>query len=113
MRIIIITFKEMLMMNQFFEAATPEYDPELPNANAVMASLCCVAVQYASRPSLELAALAADLSQKLMAPQYAESKLVTEVAKRLTAQWSTILRDGLREQNELEVSVMPVSMARH
>jgi hypothetical protein len=100
-------------MNQFFELAAPEYDPELPDANSVMASLCCVAVQYASNPSLELAALATDLSQKLTAPEYAESQLVTEVAKRLAAQWSAILRDGLRERNELEVSVMPVSMARH
>jgi hypothetical protein len=50
------------------------YDPELPDANAVMASLCCVAAQYAGKPSLALAELAADLSRKLTAPQYAESR---------------------------------------
>jgi len=56
-------------MNQYPEA---QYDPDLPDAKAVMASLCCVASQYASNPSLELAQLAASLAHKLTAPQYAE-----------------------------------------
>lgn len=85
------------------------YDPDLPDASAVMASLCCVAAQYASKPSLELAELATNLSHKLTAPQYAESRLVTEVAKRLVKQWEAILRD----QNGLAVSVMPSSVAMH
>jgi hypothetical protein len=85
------------------------YDPDLPNANSVMASLCCVAAQYASNPSLALAELAADLSHKLTAPQYAESRLVTEVAKRLVAQWDAILH----EQNGLVASVMPASRMQH
>jgi len=86
-----------------------KYDPDLPDASAVMASLCCVAAQYASNPSLELAELAADLSHKLTAPQYAESKLVIEVAKRLVRQWEAILQD----HDGLEVSVMPNSMSMH
>lgn len=90
-------------------AAEALYDPELPDANSVLASLCCVAAQYATKPSLELAELAANLSHTLTAPQYAESKLVIEVAKRMVAQWKAILQ----EQNGLVASVMPSSMAMH
>ncbi|MFA6178953.1 MAG: hypothetical protein WC696_04995 [Candidatus Methylopumilus sp.] len=93
-------------MNKKHEAT---YDPELPDASSVMASLCCVAVQYASNPSLELAKLASDLSHKLTAPQYAESKLVIEVAMRLVRQWGAILQ----EQNGLAVSIVPASLALH
>lgn len=85
------------------------YDPDLPNASSVMASLCCVAAQYASKPSLALAELAADLSRKLTAPQYAESRLVTEVAKRLVKQWEAILH----EQNRMVASIMPTSHLKH
>jgi hypothetical protein len=82
-----------------------QFDPDLPNASAVMASLCCVATQYASQPSLELAKLAASLAHKLTAPQYAESKLVVEVAKRLVRQWGAVLDD----QNALLRNLMPSS----
>jgi hypothetical protein len=77
-------------MKQNHEA---QYDPDLPDAKSVMASLCCVASQYASNPSVELAQLAASLAHKLTAPQYAESKLVEEVAKRLVRQWQHVLDD--------------------
>jgi len=90
-------------------AKQAQYDPDLPDASAVMASLCCVAAQYASNPSVELAELAASLSHKLTAPQYAESKLVIEVAKRLVQQWEAILQ----ELDEITVSVMPSNMAVH
>lgn len=83
----------------------PQFDPDLPNASAVMASLCCVATQYASQPSLELAKLAASLAHKLTAPQYAESKLVVEVAKRLVRQWDEVLDD----RNEALRNLMPSS----
>ena len=73
------------------------YDPELPDANAVMASLCCVAARYASHPSADLAQLAANLSRKLMAPQYAgSSRLVSEVAQRLVRQWEAIVIEQSR-----------------
>lgn len=85
------------------------YDPDLPDASAVMASLCCVAAQYASKPSFELATLAANLSRKLTAPQYAESRLVIEVAKRLVAQWEAILH---KQDSEFS-SVIPASPAVH
>lgn len=67
------------------------YDPDLPNANAVMAAICCVSSQYIVNPSADLAMLVADLAHKLTAPQYAESTLVTEVAKRLVNQWNQIV----------------------
>lgn len=73
------------------------YDPELPDANAVLASLCCVAARYAARPSRDLAQLAASLSRKLTAPQYAESKLVSEVAQRLVRQWESIVIEQSRQ----------------
>lgn len=68
------------------------YDPELPTASAVMASLNCVAVQYAQQPSLELAFLASGLAYTLTAPEYAESKLVEEVARSLVFQWDRLLQ---------------------
>ncbi len=86
-----------------------QFDPDLPNASAVMASLCCVATQYASQPSLELAKLAASLAHKLTAPQYAESKLVVEVAKRLVRQWDEVLDEALSEQKEVLRNLMPSS----
>lgn len=89
-------------MNQHPEA---RYDPDLPNASAVLASLCCVAAQYASKPSVELAKLATSLAHKLTAPQYAESKLVTEVAKRLVRQWEDVLND----ETDILRNVMPAS----
>lgn len=72
------------------------YDPDLPDANAVLASLCCVAARYAARPSTDLAELAASLSRKLTAPQYAESRLVSEVAQRLVKQWESIVIEQSR-----------------
>lgn len=78
-----------------------QYDPDLPDAKAVMASLCCVASQYASNPSRELAQLAASLAYKLSAPQYAESRLVEEVAKRLVRQWQQVLADQADTMRDL------------
>ncbi len=80
----------VIRMNQQSETDA-QFDPDLPTANAVMASLCCVAAQYASRPSTELAKLALDLAYKLTAPQYAESELITEVAQQLVRQWKQVL----------------------
>lgn len=86
------------------------YDPDLLNANAVMASLCCVAAKYATTPSLDLAKLAADLAYKLTASEYAESPLVVEVAKRLVVQWHNVMREqeyALREGVLMISQVMP------
>lgn len=67
------------------------YDPDLPKAADVMASLCCVATQYASDPSLDLALLGFGLAQTLTAPEYAESHLIVTVSKQLLDQWQTLL----------------------
>lgn len=69
------------------------YDPDLPTANEAMASLCCVATQYAKEPSLDLATLASSLAHTLTAPEYAETKLIAAVAKRLVYQWDSVLRE--------------------
>jgi len=69
------------------------YDPDLPTAGEVMASLCCVATQYAKEPSLDLATLASSLARTLTAPEYAETKLIVAVAKRLVYQWDSVLRE--------------------
>lgn len=67
------------------------YDPDLPTAGDVMASLCCVATQYASDPSLDLALLGYGLAQTLTAPEYAESKLIVTVSRQLLDQWQSLL----------------------
>ena len=91
-------------MNQQAET-NAQFDPDLPTASAVMASLCCVAAQYASKPSMELAKLALDLAYKLTAPEYAESKLITEVAQQLVRQWKQILYQ--RVQTRAAGMIMP------
>jgi hypothetical protein len=85
------------------------FDPDLPNASAVLASLCCVAARYASHPSVALARLASDLAHQLMAPHYAESELMIEVAKRLASQWDAILH----EQHLTLASLQPSSSTKH
>jgi hypothetical protein len=85
------------------------FDPDLPNANAVMAAICCTSSQYVMNPSMDLAKLVAGLAHKLTAPQYAESRLVTEVAKRLVSQWDAIVE----EQQAGLVNLMPGSNAVH
>jgi hypothetical protein len=86
-----------------------QHDYYLPNANAVMASLCCVAARYAANPSLELATLAAELSRQLAAPRYAESRLVSEVAQRLIQQWEGIVS----ERTATFATLIPASPAVH
>lgn len=86
-----------------------QFDPELPTASAVIASLCCVAAQYANSPSLELARLALDLARKLTAPQYAESKLIVEVAQQLVRQWDQVLHRQMNRPG----AVAPGSQSVH
>ncbi len=79
------------------------FDPELPTAKEVMAAICCVATQYALNPSLDLANTALTLSHKLTAPEYAETKLIVEIAKRLVFQWDEVLR----EHTYIQMQVIP------
>ena len=72
-------------------ASSSLFDPDLPTARDVMTSLCCVATQYASEPSLDLALLGFGLAQTLTAPEYAESDLIVRVSKQLLDQWQSLL----------------------
>lgn len=67
------------------------FDPDLPDANAVMAAICCVSARFAANPSLELALLASDLSFKLMAEEYAETPLIADIACHLVKQWDAVV----------------------
>ncbi len=67
------------------------FDPDLPTACSVLASLNCVAVQFAMSPSIVLAELAASLAYTLSAPEYAESELIVAVAKNLVQQWDAVV----------------------
>ena len=93
------------MQLQMAAKETPSvlFDPDLPTAKDVMAAICCVATHYAMKPSLDLAKLAADLSLKLTAPEYADSQLIKEIAKRLSNQWDDIVID----HQALETQVLP------
>lgn len=77
------------------------FDPELPTAKEVMAAICCVATQYALNPSLDLAKTALTLAHKLTAPEYAETKLIVEIAKRLVFQWEEVLREHAYIQSQV------------
>ena len=77
------------------------FDPELPTAKEVMAAMCCVATQYALNPTLEMAQSASSLAHKLTAPEYAETKLIVEIAKRLVQQWDEVLREHLYVETQL------------
>lgn len=79
------------------------FDPELPTATDVMAAICCVATQYALNPSMDLAKLALGLANNLSAPEYAQTRYIEEVAKKLMMQWDSVLA-GFQA---IEASVMP------
>lgn len=68
------------------------YDPDLPNASAVLVSLSCVATRYALNPSEDLALLGCSLAETLTAPEYAESGLITTAAKQLLQEWQSLLQ---------------------
>lgn len=87
-------FKHQKFKHQACCNVQTEYDADLPDANAVMAAICCASSQYAVHPSVELAMLIEDLAYKLSAPEYAESPLIEEVASRLLIQWSAIVDNG-------------------
>jgi hypothetical protein len=75
------------------------FDPEMPDATAVMASLLSVTTIYAGKPSFELAKLALSLAETLTAPEYAESELICSVSKRIHMQWGFVVQDYERLQS--------------
>lgn len=88
---------------QGFNECSALFDPELPTATDVMAAICCVATQYALNPSMDLAKLALGLANNLSAPEYAQTRYIEEVAKKLMMQWDSVLE----EYKVIEASVMP------
>lgn len=84
-----------MMQTQNDKQAHQLYDPDLPNASAVLSALSCVSAQYVISPSFELARLALSLAGKLAAPQYAESNLIPHIATQLQYQWDVILKDQI------------------
>lgn len=81
------------------------FDPELPTAKEVMAAMCCVATQYALNPTLDMAKSASSLAHKLTAPEYAETKLIVEIARRMVLQWDEVLREHMY----IETQLMPAN----
>lgn len=91
------------MQKQVFSKKIPSelFDPELPTAKELMAAICCVTTQYAIKPSQALAILASELAKKLTAPEYADTKLIADIAERLVKQWALIVSDYGTENNWL------------
>ncbi|MDO9051384.1 MAG: hypothetical protein Q8J59_01710 [Methylotenera sp.] len=83
------------------KAPSEQFDPELPTSRELMVAICCVATQYALKPSHELAVLASELAHKLRAPEYAETKLIEDIAERLVKQWEAIVSEYGAEDNWL------------
>jgi hypothetical protein len=98
-----------MIQTQLKEQVQHLYDPDLPNANAVLSAISCVSVQYVISPSFELASLALNLANKLSAPQYAESQLIPQIARQLQCQWDVILKD----QMEVLAMTMPSNDTAH
>ncbi|HYG33105.1 MAG TPA: hypothetical protein VD810_08965 [Methylophilaceae bacterium] len=70
------------------EQVAEDFDPDLPNASAVLASLCCVITQYSKNPNANLARLALELSRKLGSKTYYESSFISAIGLRLEEEWS-------------------------
>lgn len=77
------------------------YNPEMPDASNVMASLLCVTTTYAHRPSYELAKLALRLAETLTAPEYAETELICQVSKRIHRQWRLVVKEYEHSENNV------------
>lgn len=72
---------------------TMRYDPALPDAESVMASLLYIATLYIKKPTYELAKQALRLAETLTAPEYAESDLICRVSRRMCVQWTLLVNE--------------------
>lgn len=61
---------------------------EYPDAASVLASLLHVTTVYIKCPSHDLAKLALQLAETLMAPEFAESDIVCQVSRRMCVHWT-------------------------
>lgn len=96
-------------MQQHLIGKSDLYDPNMPDASAVMASLLCVTTIYAGKPSFELAKLALSLAETLTAPEYAESELICNVSKRIYMQWGFVVK----EYEDLQDNVIRMQAGMH
>lgn len=63
----------------------------LPDTEAVMASLLYVSTLYIKKPTLDLAKMALSLSEVLTMPEYAGSDLLCNVSRRMCVQWTLLV----------------------
>jgi hypothetical protein len=101
LRLRVCSLKVVRMQISEVKAGSSLFAPELPTAKEVMAAICCVATRYALNPSLDLANTAFSLAIKLTAPEYADNKLIVEVAGRLVMQWNEVLREHAYIQSQV------------
>ncbi|WP_235562304.1 hypothetical protein [Methylophilus sp. Leaf414] len=83
---------------------TMRFDPSLPDAESVMASLLYIATLYIKKPTYELAKQALRLAETLTAPEYADSDLICRVSRRMCVQWTLLVNEY--EQSALHTSLM-------
>ncbi|BEV08930.1 MULTISPECIES: hypothetical protein [unclassified Methylophilus] len=69
------------------------YDPSLPDAESVMASLLYVATLYIKKPTYDLAKQALRLAETLAAPEYADSDLICHVSRRMCVHWTLLVNE--------------------
>lgn len=69
------------------------YDPSLPDAESVMASLLYIATLYIKKPTYDLAKQALRLAETLTAPEYADSELICNVSRRMCVQWTLLVNE--------------------
>lgn len=96
-------------MQQHLRGKSDLYNPDMPDASAVMASLLCVTTIYATKPSFELAKLALSLARTLTAPEYAETELICSISKRILMQWGTVVK----EYEQTQTDIGPLRTSRH
>jgi hypothetical protein len=83
---------------------TMRFDPSLPDAESVMASLLYIATIYIKKPTHELAKQALRLAETLTAPEYADSDLICRVSRRMCVQWTLLVNE--HEQSAQHASPM-------
>lgn len=76
------------------------YDPSLPDAESVMASLLYIATLYIKKPTYELAKQALRLAETLTAPEYADSELICRVSRRMCVQWTLLVNEHEHEHEQ-------------
>jgi hypothetical protein len=95
-------FEREIAMNMM-NAHAMRYDPSLPDAESVMASLLYIATLYIKKPTYDLAKQALRLAETLTAPEYADSDLICSVSRRMCVQWTLLVNE--HEQAEMPLAI--------